>query len=789
MPDTAPALASSIRRVIARDDLLMLAREVQSAVAEAVAPTSAGLSAHPSRTRTNRAERIATSTAAKPPVYRDESTLFSAALGMHLHTAENTLDPTIAVHSRVKAMNIALFSRLTDVELDWPSGVDESTPFGDAVLATLRETRDHSAGEEIDADPYTGVIARLQAIRAFRCAGDLRTAIDEADRPDKAFAGTGADFYRAHYQFELAAALLLDGRSADVTHKLAASEFWTATATYKYPARHRYEYALALGHWARGESAAALDRLAGAQRLLNRARGSGRGDDVAELIIALARADLLLGEQCSFTNVNAIADLLAVALDTAERVRDRWGVVSRSRNPLSVAFRRVYGDIARIAAATPGRQAAELGFRAALAAKRTGFAGVIRRERTMVHGRRLRSLIEQVVDAENKSDASVADLDDADDAARQLSVLRVGILENVSPMLADLILPDSVDTARVVDGVGARYALDFVGLPDTLTGTTTWYRTLIEPSGALVFESLPICPALEVYLRSLTGPTSRLVDYLVGHPRPDWRALGANLLPARLTAVLTATDEDNPVDVVISAHGQLSLVPWAALRLDDGGRFIERAVIAQSPVLSCLSGPDFGGVEGAALVHLVDGPRGVETEAERRAWGIPAAGAASEWPVRCEIGFRATSVALTGSFADELGSGTWGFGHIACHGSGTGLGQTLDLPGRRISAGLALTLRWPESVLMASCDVGRLMNIEDAEPVNFVTALLAGGSRCVVACIDEVPDDAAGEIAEAVVTAVRNGGVRLEAALRTALLPHRQRMTEARWSMVSAYTR
>jgi hypothetical protein len=105
-----------------------------------------------------------------------------------------------------------------------------------------------------------------------------------------------------------------------------------------------------------------------------------------------------------------------------------------------------------------------------------------------------------------------------------------------------------------------------------------------------------------------------------------------------------------------------------------------------------------------------------------------------------------------------------------------------------ISAGQALTLPWPASFLMASCDVGRLMNTDDGEPINFVMALLAGGSDTVVACIDRVHDQSTGTIAGHIVKEIRGGAVPLRVALRNAVIGLTDRPEEA-WSLITAYGR
>ena len=102
----------------------------------------------------------------------------------------------------------------------------------------------------------------------------------------------------------------------------------------------------------------------------------------------------------------------------------------------------------------------------------------------------------------------------------------------------------------------------------------------------------------------------------------------------------------------------------------------------------------------------------------------------------------------------------------------------------------ALTLRWPQSLLIASCQIGRLVNIEHAEPLNFVTAVLVGGAEQVVACIDNVDDFSAGLIATEIVERTRAGGTRLEVALREAQLDLLDgKWTDMAWILFAAYSR
>jgi hypothetical protein len=194
-------------------------------------------------------------------------------------------------------------------------------------------------------------------------------------------------------------------------------------------------------------------------------------------------------------------------------------------------------------------------------------------------------------------------------------------------------------------------------------------------------------------------------------------------------------------------------------------------------------------VAGPALVRLVSRAEGgVDIKQERMAWDLD--DGADRVPLsRCVVGPDSSPVELAGRLAAALADETagWQFVHIASHGDGKGLGQYLRLP-ERLAAGHALGLRWPPSVLMASCHVGQLVNTEDAEPLSFVMALLTGGSRCVVAGIDEIPDMLTGRAASQIVDEIREGPVRLEVALRRAQL---KALTgpELAWALLSAYTR
>jgi hypothetical protein len=256
------------------------------------------------------------------------------------------------------------------------------------------------------------------------------------------------------------------------------------------------------------------------------------------------------------------------------------------------------------------------------------------------------------------------------------------------------------------------------------------------------------------------------------------------------------------VQLLISAHSWLSLVPWAALTIDDAGvRLVERAILSQSPVLTCLSGELPPRVTGRALIRLVGrNEGGVDIDRERRAWGFRP-GTDGVLPHECDLLPGERPRPYPGRFDAALTvPDVWQFVHIASHGAGKGFDQYLDLPGgvapdeagerEQLSAARAIGLKWPTSVLMASCHVGQVVNDNGAEPLNFVMALLTGGARCVVAGIDRIDDAGTGDAASRIVRAIRHGDVSLEVALRDAQLHAiKKGRIESGWALLSAYVR
>jgi hypothetical protein len=380
-------------------------------------------------------------------------------------------------------------------------------------------------------------------------------------------------------------------------------------------------------------------------------------------------------------------------------------------------------------------------------------------------------------------------------------------------MLAETVLPSPVEVPDLVKNLGPRYALDYLELPHSLDEQPVLYRCLLRPGRPARFERFEPDPEVAAFFaghrrrRDLFAGFSRDVEPedpgAAGVRHPDWRAM-AGVLPEALRAELLGA-AGPAVPLVISGHSWLSLMPWPALALDDGTRLVERAIVTQAPVLSCLTAEGAPAVAGEALVRLVGADRpgasGVHVARERVAWGL--AGEERDVPLSsCPVrsGSAPEPLAGTHRLTDVLTADRWAFLHIASHGGpGTvreaaggydGLRQELQLPEQRLSAARALSLRWPTSVLMASCHVGQVVNARDAEPLNFVMAVLTGGARCVVAGIAAIEDAGTGRVAHDMVAAIRAEGLPLDEALwRAQLAAYRDGVEEAGWALLAAYVR
>jgi CHAT domain len=807
--------SEEVRRVLARNDLLSMAEAAELAVG------------------------IVRQHEALPRQKEDEKPLFADALERQIALADNEEEGWAA---RSQAWDyagvIVRFCEMIGFKIKSPYTAEE------LHAKALQELVDNSSGVggvRLDKDLTLGVFNRYHAARNLRLAERYQEALRLVMRPQTDLYGTGAEPHMAHYLYEIGATYIIKKQAAEINDVLREwEEYWEKTRAAGYSTRYLFEFIRGLALWE--ENAAdprVREQLDRALELMRTSALAGPEEDpgvqpeedpgvqpeedpgvqpeedpgvqpeedpgVQELSVTLALAEHLAGRELTDEACAEAVRLGRRALNIADDVRGRWRVIARSRAPLALVFQRIYGDIARLADLLPGASAAELGLRVALSAKQTGFAARIRAGRTLKNPT-VEGLIADIVAVEDKPDDEFTG--GPQSRAQQLQQLRFELAETVSPMLADTVLPSPPDLTELIKVIGSRHALDFLELPDTLDQTPKLYRTLIRPGGAISFERFAPDAGFIGYfqqrrqrgdlargfsrdIRDIKAPDSTGMQH--DAPMwPDWAELAQAVLPQVLIDDLQSP-AGKPVELLISAHSWLSLLPWAALVVDSGGtRLVQRALVSQCPVLTCLSHPETPPVRGAALIRLVGRDEGgVDVARERQAWGLGYSTAGVRLRGGRIEGNRPPEEVPAGRLRAVLTQpGDWQFLHIACHGAdhGGGLSQVLDIPGERLWAGQALSLKWPRSVLMASCHVGQVVNDKDAEPLNFVTALLTGGARCVVAGIAAIDDPWTGKVASHMVRAMRSGTLQLDVALREAqLVAINEGAPETGWALLSAY--
>lgn len=805
---TDSTVSEPVRRVLARDDLIMMAIDADRAV---------GI--------VRQREALARRT-------ESEKSLFSVALEHHLRAAaDEHEDWAIRAQAWKYAGVIVRFGEMVGIPVEFPDG--HSYTAADLHASSITQLYEKGAGEDPEAKPRD---LTLHTFHLHRAARDLRLDGRHTDVPDlaqvklTALNGTGAEAHMALLMYEVCAAMLQRGQAAQVEDVLKElNVFYAQKRRAEHSTRYRVELIRGLAWWelhGAGSSdehaaealAAAVSRVRRRDTTTENSIDGARTDHetiaaedgIETLSVLLARAEFLAARSRTDADRAEAVELGKQALEIAEKARGRWRVIARSRAPLAVVFQRIYGDIALLAASLSGREAAVLGLRVALSAKQTGFAARIRSGRALITAE-VQRIIDEIIHEEGGPRTGIEIGHTSD---RNLKRLRFELKEAVSPMLADTVLPPPADLSKLIDVIGDRFAVDYLELTDSLAEPPNHFRSLIRPGGRISFERFTpsryyaeffaharerqnLAMMLRLALAAAKADEDRDFEAeeatdaddqrIATAARFDWADLARELLPEELLADL-ASPGDDTVEVLISAHSWLSLVPWPALRIPtDGRRMVERALVTQTPAFTCLYHKKQPRVTGNALVRLVGRDEGgVDVSAERTSWnltpgtdGVPLSS--------CMLASRDAPVKLGGSLSDALrGPASYGFAHIAAHGGGEGLTQRLRIPEEPLSFGHALTLSWPESVLMASCHVGRVINVTEAEPLNLVMGMLSGGARCVVAGITSVDDRGTGRAASEIVTAIREKSLSLDRALHQAQLAAKDR-PEHEWALLGAY--
>lgn len=257
--------------------------------------------------------------------------------------------------------------------------------------------------------------------------------------------------------------------------------------------------------------------------------------------------------------------------------------------------------------------------------------------------------------------------------------------------------------------------------------------------------------------------------------RPVWRRLAECLLPEKLSAVLAAAPEDDPVRLVVLPANELWGVPYAALPLpgtgqehDDDAQLVDRAVVTLAPSLRSLRSPGFPPREPGEPGEQAGGePRsGTVTEGGRRVVALVPQGAARAPYAAAELVRLRDRVphAVTVEEAttyDELSCALATTGaellYAAAHNEGGHHpGQDIRTDSGALNDWSVLDLRVPPTVLLGSCGSGRIWHQQGSEPSGLALSLRLAGAHDVVAPTKDVHGSACAallpELAERVLT-------------------------------------
>ena len=278
--------------------------------------------------------------------------------------------------------------------------------------------------------------------------------------------------------------------------------------------------------------------------------------------------------------------------------------------------------------------------------------------------------------------------------------------------------------------------------------------------------SMELSPAvLDGVLRRAANLRSASPDSLLYDPRATPSISIEELLPPAVSAML-----DGAAHVIISPHGPLHLLPWAAIPL-AGRRLLEGRAVSLVPsawVLSTLPPPSgtpsgiscFGAPEGNAVLDRLGAIPGAAAELADLASLYERAGLTAS----AVTGAAATEQAFRDLVSRPVAPGT--VLHVACHATtgpdGLVVGRPfLDGPEDPLAAALVLAdavldadelRRLPlpfAEVVLSACSTGwRPTSVADVElaadsALGLVSSLLASGATSIVASLPRVDDEAA----------------------------------------------
>ncbi|MFC0316049.1 CHAT domain-containing protein [Gordonia phosphorivorans] len=570
--------------------------------------------------------------------------------------------------------------------------------------------------------------------------------------------GTSLEYYRWNFEYERIAALCGSGSVEDIAAYLDGSdpaERPELLAISQHWWRGKVLFARALAEYLCGRSSA--DDLVYALTVhVPDALSAGRTDS-AEYVIHQLNATLCAMDVTNRLDGPVATKVVERALDAiaaVERIMTRWRILARSGSSLALVLRACLGDVAFMCARNPAI-ASEAGFRLATIVKQSTL-GLLLRDPAVDLPRVVRTYLTQIAEQEEIlwngnlesefSESVRADQEAALEKIRnaQLNISRneTRVLQRLGPLSIDMTGEMQAEPDDIRDRLHGAEALDFVWLARTVNPSDeSWFKTHISPTGKFTFTG-PYGS-----FNAEQGKDQLAAEWLQGLPKA--------LLPADL-------GEGDASMLLISPHQKHDQVPWPALQLGD--QFLaERYTIALVPSLPNLSDEVIEAVSGPNMAYLagdvVRNGRAVgsplDLTAELASWEYRPGPGEQVHVLLDERGWKSRAAGST-DLAELLAehAESTGFLHVAAHCAGSGLRQKIQLA-KELTVAQAFSLKWPRSVLLATCHSGEIG--EDSEPLALSVALMLGGATSVVAGIGGVDDRGAGYLSSRIVTAVREG--------------------------------
>jgi hypothetical protein len=488
------------------------------------------------------------------------------------------------------------------------------------------------------------------------------------------------------------------------------------------------------------------------------------GFTLLRLELALTRADI--------ADATAAADTLIHILSTKADEAVRHGSKSGFWSSFDEMIERLVAIALTLNAASPGGQVApKIGLTAIEASRRSGLVATVRRGRLQLP-EAARALVDRIIELEAAQSTRWQSLmtDPGGDTppptqleqgwAAALDDARSALSTQFQTIFATGYAPSSMVTQETIDGLAGRHGLTYHVSQYVPGSALTGAVCHINDIGAVTFEPI-----------QLSGHPLTLLEHLAHNTGPGkfsdaiWKSLADCLLPTSLTDAINRASRAEPITLVVApCDPLLTSVPWAGLPTTNGP-LIERTILATTPTLSLLRGEPTShrAADAPPLLYFgeYDGRFGLAQLDLRREQGA--------WKA------RPGAAAVTAHDPADLrraldGRSIWSLAYIAGHGGGQGLDQYFIHPdGTHLSASEALTLHWPEVVIITCCYAGGVSVVAGHDPFGLPVSCLLRGARTVIGCNRTVNDDAAGSIGASIAYYLSAGHAPFDAVRRAEL--------------------